>query len=171
MRQHTLMRLVLLAIILWLLHAAAFAAPVGLATIRQHLVQWEGYRLTPYKDGPNGYSVGIGHSLFANGERVKPRYTAIEVERLLLRDIAWSLDSCRTGIDRFDDLPERVQLVAIGVAFTTGRTGFIRFSGFRRALSWRAFDMAASELGRSRWYTQVSARRANAYIRTLRTQL
>ncbi len=172
MRNHTLVRLVSLAVILWLIlrgATAATAAPVSVASIRSHLVEHEGYRLLPYRDGPNGYSVGIGHSLTANAEPIKPRYTAAEVERYLMADVSWSIDACRAGITGFDDLPHQIQLVAIGVAFTTGRAGFQRFTGFRRALSWRAYDLAANQLGNSRWHAQVSARRANTYIATLRS--
>lgn len=156
-----------LFIVLSLLGGPLAAAP-SVATVRAHLIEHEGYRLTPYRDGP-GYSVGIGHSLSANGERVKQRYTRAEVERLFLRDYAWALDSVRKGIRDFDDLPERAQLVALGVAWTTGRVGFERFIDFCRCLGYRAFDSAAIELRLSKWATQVSPKRVAAYVQILRS--
>lgn len=159
-----------LALSLWVLLAgcaSVAAAPVTLSQIRAHLTQWEGYSLVPYRDGVNSWSVGVGHSLSANCEPVKARYSPAEVESLLLRDIAWSLDACRQGIRAFDELPERVQLVAIGVAFGVGRTGFDRFRSFRLGLSMRAFNGAAHELATSRWATQVSPQRRQHYVQTL----
>ena len=146
---------------------AATAAPITYAEARDYLVQWEGYRTTPYRDGP-GYSVGIGHSLTANGEIPRARYTAVQIERYFAADLSWALDACRAGIRDFDELPKRVQLVALSVAFTTGRTGFHRFSGFRRALSWRAYEAAAAELSHSFWRNQVSASRFNHSISVIR---
>ena len=137
--------------------------------IRAHLVQWEGYRTQPYRDGP-GWSVGIGHSLTQHGEQGiwhRP-YTSVEIERLFRRDVAWSLDACRQGIEDFDALPIDVQLVAIGVCWGVGRTGFERFRGFRLALSYRAYDSAATELRLSRWAGQVGPNRTRAYVQTLR---
>lgn len=161
--------LVFIALILLLLCAVALrGAPVGLPQIREHLTFWEGYRLTPYRDGPSGgYSVGVGHSLSANAERVKPRYTALEVERMLLKDISTALDTCRGGIERFDDLPERAQLVAISVAFGVGKTGFQRFSTFRRALSARDYPAAARALRRSKWARDVGRTRAEHHVEVL----
>ena len=135
------------------------AAP-SLGIIRESLIKWEGYRLTPYKDG-RATCVGVGHNLTARREKAKPRYTALEVERFLLRDIAAALDTCRAAVDRFDGLPDDVQLVCINVAFTCGRSGFMRFTNLRRALKYRAYELAASELGHSLWYrSQVSPARA-----------
>lgn len=163
---HLVKRLVLS---LWLLVAAGAplaAEPVSSVAIRDHLIRWEGYRLSPYRDGP-GWSVGVGHSITANAERRKARYTAAEVERLLWADVSWALDAARQGIRDFDDLPPQVQLIALGVAFGTGRTGFHRFQSFRLALSRRAYNAAAHELAHSRWATQVSPERRTHYVNTL----
>lgn len=168
---HSLVRLVSFVAALGLLSRESVAAPtqpdtLSYAAIRAHVIQYEGYRFVPYPDGP-GWSVGAGHSLTANMEPRKARYTVAEVERYLRQDIAWSWDAARAGITDFDSLPQDAQLVAIGVAITVGRTGFERFSAFRFALSHRAFNAALTELGNSRWRRQVSLARANAYLRTL----
>lgn len=145
------------------------AVPVTYSEARTYLVQWEGYKTTPYRDGPAGhYSVGIGHSLTANGEVPRARYSPTQIERYFAADLSWALDACRAGVRRFDDLPKDIQLVALSVAFTTGRTGFHRFTNFRRALSWRAYDAAAVELADSKWRTQVSVSRFNHCVRVLR---
>lgn len=144
----------------------AFAAPSP-ARIRAELVKWEGYRLVPYRDGAH-WSVGIGHNLTVNRQPAR-RYSPAEVERFFLADVSWALDACRKGISDFDDLPEQVQLVCISVAFGVGRTGFDRFRNFRLAMSYRAYDSAASELRLSKWATQVSPARRDHHIRVLRS--
>ena len=162
----------LLALLAALCPLTGCAVPVTEGAIRAHLVQWEGYRLTAYRDGPRGWSVGIGHSLTSNMEKVKrSAYTRAEIERFWAEDCSWAWDACRGGVERFDDLPQDIQLITLGVAFTCGRTGFARFVSFRRALGWRAFDLAATELATSRWYAQVSAARASTYVKTLREHL
>lgn len=148
---------------------SALAAPVTLDQARAFLVQFEGYRLVPYRDGAH-ISVGIGHNLTVHGERVKSRYTALEVERMFRRDLVWALDACRAGVRDFDDLPERVQLVALGVCWTVGRTGFHRFTNFRRALSYRAYNSAAHELSRTPWARQVGEHRSRHHIHVLLAQ-
>lgn len=155
-----------LLVVLILTVLAMRGAPITVEQARQHLIQWEGYHLTPYRDG-SSWSVGIGHNLTAHGEVKRPRYSHLEVQRMFLKDLAWSLDALRKSIRAFDDLPQDVQLVALSVVWTTGRTGFNRFTSFRRALSYRAFNGAAHELALSRWAKQVSPSRRDHHVRVL----
>ncbi len=161
--------LIVVAVLVWLLSGVViWGAPVSYAECRVELIKWEGYKLTPYRDGIS-WVVGVGHSLTANGERVRPRYSQAQIERYLAQDYAWAVDSCRANIRGFDDLPEDVQLVCINLAFTVGRTGFARFKGFCLALSYRAYNTAASQLSLSRWSHQVSSQRYNQSIYVLLT--
>lgn len=150
--------------LLFILLAAQVIA-VPLDKLRQEMVRWEGYRLSPYRDG-SGYAVGIGHNLTAHGEEVRT-YTAAEVEAFFKSDIQWAIAACRNGIDNFDDLPDDVQIVCISVAFTVGRTGFQRFKDFRLAMSYRAYNAAATELRLSKWAAQVSPSRRDHHIDVL----
>lgn len=157
----------LVGLILLILGALALrGAPVSADAIKRHLVEWEGYSLVPYRDGP-GWSAGIGHSLTMHGHPVRSRYTAAQVDRWFREDVSWALDACRRGIERFDDLPHDVQIVCVGIAFGVGRTGFDRFRNLRLALSYRAYRSAASELRLSRWATQVSPVRRDYYVSVL----
>lgn len=142
------------------------SGPVSLQTIRESISRWEGYRTRPYKDR-GAVCVGAGHNLTANREKVKSLYTTIEIEQYLYFDIARSVDVCRAGIERFDELPQDVQIVALNVAFTVGRVGFERFRDFRLALGYRAWGNAAVALGTSLWYKQVAPDRANWAYRVL----
>lgn len=150
--------------LLLLLPVSLQAHPVSLDSVWRHLVAYEGYRERPYRDG-SGWSVGVGHSLTANRERAvwsRP-YTHGEIVGLFHRDLSWAVDACRAGVARFDELPEAAQLVALGVAWTVGRTGFAGMQSFRACLSRRDFTGASRALGRSRWHTQVGPIRAQAY--------
>lgn len=147
------------------LTTAAHAAP-SWAKCRAELIRWEGYRVIPYRDGES-WSVGIGHNLTANGQTPKSYYSPAEIDRFFANDLSWALDACRQGVRNFDALPERVQLVAIGVAFGVGRTGFHKMHSFRKALTERNFPAARTALKGYRWAKQVSPTRLQNYLRNL----
>lgn len=159
-------KLLLFVAALVLSASALAASPVSYHRIRGHLIEWEGYHTSPYRDGSD-WSVGVGHNLTANGQKVRKSYSRTEIEQFLIADISWALDVCRAGVRDFDDLPESAQLVAIGVAFTVGRTGFMRLHGFRTALSYRSFNAAGHELNSLKWAKQVSPNRRKQYVMTL----
>lgn len=159
--------IVLLALVTLVTAPAVWCAPVPFAAIRSEQVHWEGYSLTPYSDGVNGWSAGIGHSLVAHGEPIAARYTAAEVERWFVRDVAAAVSACRAGIRGFDDLPHDAQLVGIALAFSCGRAGFLRFHRFRAALSARSYRSAATALAASRWAAQVGRARSAHCINLL----
>ncbi len=142
------------------------AAPVTVGVAWGYLLPIEGYKTHPYKDGLST-SVGVGHCLTCRGETVKETYSASEIRAFFIRDFAVSQEVARHGIKDFDNLPQDVQLVAIGLAFSVGPTGFMRFRMFRLAMSQRAYMAAATELADSKWYQQVSPRRARAAYNTL----
>ncbi len=160
------MRLFLLAL---LCVASAWAAPVDAATVRRSLIKWEGYYVVPYKDGRVNMSVGIGHNLTAHGEPVRPRYTAAQINAMFDRDLMVALRACRTGVERFDELPEEVQLVCISLVWTCGAKGFMRFKDVRSALSRRAYTASSTMLYLSNWFRTQPAARANWAVNTLRS--
>ncbi len=162
------MQLRLLTILVCLATRLA-AAPLGTDRAYAEMVRWEGHRLIPYRD-QDGWSVGVGHALTMHGEPVKRAYSRTEVRQLFLRDLAVSLEACRSGVKNFDSLPEDVQLIALSVAWTCGPTGFRQFKDFRFALSHRTYYAAATTLYLSRWYRQVAPSRANWCVTTLRAQ-
>lgn len=133
-----------------------------------HLSHWEGYRLTAYPDRNGTWSVGVGHSLGVRPRRMT--YTAAEVQALFNHDLAIALATARECVERFDELPEQVRNVTLGLIWCCGPSGFRAWHGFILALRYRAWNGAAVELTRSRWWQEVSAERANAYLRILRSQ-
>lgn len=133
-----------------------------------YLKRWEGYSTTVYRDGP-GYSVGVGHYLGSSRPR-RLTYSHAEIRQLFYRDLAIALAACERGVEGFSALPRQVQLVTLGVAWSVGPTGFMRFKEFRRALNWRAYEGAATELADSKWARQVGAARYNHAIGVLKNQ-
>lgn len=158
----------LLFVVLCLCATITRAAPVFIDRAWREMVKWEGNKTTPYRDA-GGWSVGVGHNLTAHGQPVKSAYTRAEVYQLFLHDLAVSLEAARAGVRDFDDLPQDVQLVVLGVIWGVGPTGFTRFHSFRLALSYRAYSSATTELASSKWARQVSAARYNVAIRVLRS--
>lgn len=153
---------------MWAMGALPGVAAPPTPVIWSHLVEHEGYKTRPYRDG-SGWSVGIGHNLTANRERIlrERPYTHDEIVNLFRRDLVWALDAVRTGIEGYDALPEDIQLVALGVAWTVGRTGFLRMTSFRGALSRRNYVEAGRALVRARWSGQVGSNRVRRYLDAL----
>ncbi len=146
---------------------SAAAKPIPQHALFTHLRAFEGYSLTPYTDRDGSMCVGIGHNLTAHHEPIKRLYTDAEVCALFVKDLRAALDTCRVGVADFDELPENTQMIAVGLFWTVGRTGFMRFTRFREALSAQDYAIAAEELRRSKWFGQVSSQRSLEYIRAL----
>lgn len=163
---HSFARFLSFCAILWLLHGVVRGQ--SFSSVEEALRHWEGKSLTPYQDNGSSVSVGIGHNLTALRDSARDLYTDAQVEAFFEADVANALRICRKGVEDFDGLPERVKQVAINVAFCCGSTGFMRFVNFRKALSWRAYNLASVELGHSKWFHTVSAKRANWAFRILR---
>lgn len=144
-------------------------ASPSLETYKREMIKWEGIKFAPYADG-KCFTSGIGHNLNAHREKLKPRYSTLEVDRWFYKDLSLALDAANAGIRDFDDLPDEVQLMVIGLIWTVGPTGFKRFINLRRALSWRAYEAAAIELLDSKWATQVSPARVRHYRHILQSQ-
>ncbi len=145
---------------LFLVVIAALCAPLGLHAQSRYdymefLVRWEGFKTKLYKDGRN-WSTGIGHSLSAHGQAPKKSYTQAEIIQFFDTDLAAALVAARNGVDRFDELPADVKKVVIGVVWTCGPTGFMKFTDFRFALGHRMYTSSQAALKQSKWATQVS---------------
>lgn len=155
----------LLSLLLLFAAPTLFAAP-SLDAIKAHIAHWEGFSLAPYNRSIKGVvvetSVGYGHNLRAHGEPIR-LYTQEEVDAFFARDVEDALRACR-HIKDFDRLPDQVQLCCIGIAFSTGPTGFSKWKGLRRALNGRLYELAGYEIASSVWARQVGQTRMRAYF-------
>ncbi len=154
--------------LLLLLPLCVAAKPVTHQAAFPELRKWEGYSLVPYKDGVC-MSVGLGHNLTAHAQPIRP-YTDAECRAFYVHDFAIAQESCRAGVTDFDNLPQNVQIVTIGLVMCVGPKGFRAFKGLRLALSRRAFNAASAEIADSKWFHQVSRARAMATYNTFYRQ-
>ena len=142
-------------------------APLDAGQTFVYLLQFEGYKLTPYKDR-SSMSVGLGHNLTARGQPVRP-YTDEECRAFFAADFADALRICRACVTDFDSLPLKAQEACISIEWTVGPTGFTRWKDLRFALSHRQWEVAAVEVGLSKWYKTQPAERVNAVIRAFQS--
>ncbi len=151
------------ALILSLTPFALHATPIRADTARGYLTRFEGYRTVAYRDGSQ-WCVGIGHAL--PGQPPKRVYSHVECTRFFAADLDLARSACRRYIRGFDLLPYDAQVVSISLYWTTGSTGFSRFTRYHHALSTRHYQLAAHALRDSIWWRQVGRERSlDAYAR------
>lgn len=156
MRNHTLARFIVLAVLLWLLSGVLRAEDTLYEpSLRAH----EGYRTSPYQEANGSWVVGIGHSLTANRQVPKHSYTQAEISAFYASDLRIALSAARRSVEGFDGLPEGVRIALVHIAWTCGPTGLHRWVNLRRTLRYHAYDLAAAELRSSLWARQVSPKR------------
>lgn len=134
--------------------------------------QFEGRRARVYCDSRGRRTVGAGHNLDRPGSAVAVKHAGLswgrlvrgdvlsdaQINRLLMADVSFALNSARDLVAGFDSLPDRAQLVVVDMIYNLGRTGFYGFENFRRAVMLRNWSHAAVALRDSDWYHQVPAR-------------
>lgn len=151
-------------LILSLLFAASLGAQTSSET-KKFLTPFEGYKHVPYQDN-GGRTVGIGHKLGA-GSIFRVYYSNQEINDLFNSDYNHAIKVAKGSIQNFSSLPTQVKLVCISLIWTCGKTGFLKFTKFRTAISDRNFHLAASELSNSLWATQVSKTRLDNHLQIL----
>ncbi len=131
-------------------------ARVPLTTIQyaRTIEQFEGRRLSVYRDSRGRYTIGAGHRC----TRSHPTLTNAQVDLLLIQDTLLAIDGARRLVCGFDELPDPVQLIVVDMIYNLGRTGFSEFSEFRAAIAKRDWRTAAWALRDSDWCQQVPAR-------------
>lgn len=149
--------------------SASGQSPAALTSpdYRVNLVRFEGVRTKPYRDKGGGWTVGVGHSLTAHRDRVKPRYTLDEIRDFYDRDLAAALRAARELVAGFDELPEPARELTVHLIWTCGPTGFARFKDLRFCLSHRMWNSARVQLLNSRWINQVQRSRAEWALNAL----
>ena len=137
------------------------SAAVSHEDYRAHLIRFEGYKTTAYKDSRGNWTVGIGHRIRTDkGEPVKigVKRSAVEIEALFRTDLGAAIDDCRALMPEFDRKPKRVKLVLVSLAFNLGRENLRKFNRFISAVNGSDYFTAAKELRDSKWYKQVGDR-------------
>lgn len=136
--------------------------PLTVAQYASFVGQFEGRRLSVYRDSRGRYTIGAGHRC----TRSHPSLSNAQADQLLLADVMAAGRGAQALVYGFDDLPDSVKLIAVDMVFNLGRTGFKSFTDFRAALTHHDWRAAARALKDSDWYPQVLARSA-AHVQTL----
>lgn len=135
------------------------------------LKEYEGFSAEVYTDSYGDLCVGIGHNLSAHRQVTKQRYYNIrQINRFFNTDLEEALVTAHSCVWNFDQQPEVIQRLIVGVIWTVGDQGFRKFYKFRLALGKNDYRLAASELRHSLWFTQVQEERSRDYITLLTKQ-
>lgn len=133
----------------------------------------EGYRPHVYKDSLGIPTIGIGFNLTRPDARkiatqAGADYDAIvqgiddltdnQIKEIFKITLTIAYHDAKKWIPNFDGLPKNVKLAILDLSFNMG---FNRLSGFTKTRSYilkGRFDLAANELLKSKWATQVGKR-------------
>ena len=130
--------------------------------LREILEREEGIKHEVYLDHLGYPTCGIGHLITeADEEYGYDVGTPVSEERvtaLFEADLKIVDDDCWNLFDRFEDLPDNIQLVCAAMAFQLGRNRLSGFKKFRAAVNEGRWSDAVDEMIDSRWYRQTTAR-------------
>jgi lysozyme len=132
------------------------------AQLRQDVMAAEGCRLKPYKDTVGKWTVGYGRNLSDVG------ITKLEAEVLLDHDLADAELQCRKTFEWFEALSDARQRAVTELVFNLGLKGFSGFTKTIAAIRAKDFQMAAANLLKSKWKTDVGPTRSNRIAELLR---
>ena len=130
--------------------------------LREELRGDEGYRAYIYLDSKKKPTVGIGHRILRSdpehGKPVGTKVTDERVQELFTQDLGIALEDCNVVFPNFDCLPQEAQRIIANMMFNLGRTRFIEFELFIKAVKAHNWSEAAVEMVASDWYGQVIGR-------------
>lgn len=129
----------------------------------------ETFSATPYEDA-GGYSVGYGHFLGTDPEKLK-EYEYVSEGRaaaILMNDINTAVTDAEILYDDFDSIEVERQEALVNMSFNMGRTKLKLFVKHIAAVNERDWATAAEQAKESLWYDQVGER-AERVIQTLAT--
>jgi lysozyme len=125
--------------------------------IRDHIKEYEGFSALVYECTAGYATIGYGRNLEQRG------ITKEEAEHLLANDIKQCIKELKGIMNKFDDLPEKAQLVLIDMCYNLGLSKLLNFENMLDAIDARDWEKASSELLDSRYAAQVKRRaRINA---------
>ena len=120
--------------------------------IIQLLKKHEGLRLKPYRDTVNKLTIGVGRNLDDRG------ISEEEANFLLKNDINICLNELKTIFENFDEFPENIKLVLIDMIFNLGKSRFLTFKKFIKAIKEKDIEKAIYEMTDSRWCSELPSR-------------
>ncbi len=116
------------------------------------LIMNEGLKLKPYRDTVGKLTIGVGRNLDDMG------ITEDEAYYMLENDIKRCKEELRSIFVNFDDYEPHIQAVLIDMIFNLGKTKFLTFKNFIKAIKENKIKTAAYEMMNSKWAQQVKSR-------------
>jgi lysozyme len=125
--------------------------------LQNHIKEYEGFSRLVYECTAGYATIGYGRNIEQVG------ISKEEAEHLLKNDIEQCLKELRGIMNRFDDLPEKAQLVLVDMCYNLGLSKLLNFENMLDAIDAGHWQKASEELLDSRYAAQVKRRaRINA---------
>jgi len=117
----------------------------------------EGFSATTYRD-TKGYSIGYGHNMSTDTDKVITKAEATELLRSRIRGIIRSIEYLPSYMAQ----DSTRKAVIVSLAYQVGTSGMIRFKRMHQALRDRNYRVASFEALDSLWAKQTPARAQRA---------
>jgi len=143
---------------------------MNIEQLREELKEDEGCKYEVYFDHLGLPTHGIGHLITEwdeeYGKEVGTPVSEERVNNCFQTDVHGTIEECKKLFDKFDDLPEEVQLILCNMMFNMGRPRLSKFVKFRAAIDEEDWLECATQMEDSRWHKQVT-NRANRLIKRM----
>ena len=125
--------------------------------LTNHIKEYEGFSRLVYECTSGYATLGFGRNVEQVG------ITQEEAEYLLKNDIEQCLKELRGIMNKFDDLPDKAQLVLVDMCYNLGLSKLLNFENMLDAIDAGNYQKASEELLDSRYALQTKRRaRINA---------
>jgi lysozyme len=125
--------------------------------LSNHIKEYEGFSRLVYECTSGYATIGYGRNIEQVG------ISKEEADVMLNNDIAQCLKELRGIMNRFDDLPDKAQLVLVDMCYNLGLSKLLNFENMLDAIDAGNWEKASEELLDSRYAKQVKRRaRINA---------
>lgn len=143
---------------------------MNIEQLREELKEDEGCKYEVYLDHLGLPTHGIGHLITEwdeeYGKEVGTPVSEERVNNCFQTDVHGTIEECKKLFDKFDDLPEEVQLILCNMMFNMGRPRLSKFLKLNDAIANENWLEASIQMEDSRWHKQVT-NRANRLIKRM----
>lgn len=139
--------------------------PTSYAALRVSVQTHEGLSLTMYTDTTGHWTIGYGRNIQNNG------ITKAEAEAMLDHDLETAIVQCQKSFPWFNGADGPRQQVIAELMFEMGPKTLGEFTHMLAAVAAGTYDLAASELLRSTWASQVGSTRSRQMADLLQSEV
>lgn len=125
--------------------------------LSNHIKEYEGFSRLVYECTSGYATIGYGRNVEQMG------ISKEEADVMLNNDIAQCLKELRGIMNRFDELPDKAQLVLVDMCYNLGLSKLLNFENMLDAIDAGNWDKASQELLDSKYAKQVKRRATRNY--------